>query len=221
MLSSGESMDDEERIDDKNGKEELKKRIEELKKEIEKKNEEIKKLEDEKNRYYEQMMRTAADMDNYRKYMEKEMKKVIESANEDLIKSLIDVLEDLERAVKAIKKDCGDAAALGIDLIYKQFFKILNVEGLKVIESTGRNFNPEIHEVVSVIEDKSKKNNVIIEEVRKGYVFKDKLIRPSAVIVNKLKEVDAHGKNNWDRPRDEQLCSSSVNGRKSNNDSKR
>ena len=118
-----------------------------------------------------------ADFDNYRKKFDKEKEDIIRLANENLIKELLTVLDDLERSIKLIQDETNKN---GLVLVYKNFLKILEKHGLKQIESLGKKFDPNLHEVL-MKEKSEKEEGVILEEIQKGFMLKSKVIRPSQV----------------------------------------
>jgi len=138
-----------------------------------------------------------ADFDNYRKQFEKEKERIMELANENLIKDLLVTLDDLERASRSTQKEGGNE---GLIMLYRNFLKLLEDYGLRRIEAVGRKFDPYHHEAV-LSEKSDKEDGTVVEEIQPGYAFKSKIIRPSRVKVacNKQQEVSTEngkGKNN-------------------------
>lgn len=126
---------------------------------------------------FNQLKYLQADFDNYRKNFEKEKLKIIELANENLIKDLLVIVDDFERILKSIKNEKDKE---GLTLIYKNFLKILENYGLKKIEVLNKIFDPYYHE--ALLKEKSDKaNGTILEEIQAGYILKSKVIRPSKV----------------------------------------
>jgi molecular chaperone GrpE len=161
-------------------KESIQEKIDELQKELEEK---TKLAEDRLNslRYIQ------ADFDNYRKTFEKEKEKIIELANENLIRDLLSVADDFDTALKLMDKEKNNE---GLAMIRKNFFKVLENHGLKRIEALGKKFDPYYHE--ALIKEKSNgEDGTISEEIQAGYMLKSKVIRHSKVKVvdNKLVEV--------------------------------
>jgi len=157
---------------------------------LEKCNSKLKKLqktlsekEEEIEEYISHLQRLQADFENYKKQKEKQETEIIEYANEKLILKLIDVLEDMERAMDNCKniKDFKE----GLNLIYKKFDGILKKEGLRRIPAKGEKFDPFKHEAIQTENHKKYKNGEIIQEISKGYMLKDKIIKPSLVKVCK------------------------------------
>ncbi len=139
--------------------------------------EEYKKLSEER---LNQIRYLQADFDNYRKKFEKEKENIIRLANENLINELIVVLDDFESSVKLIENEKNKE---GIILIQKKFFSLLQKHGLVEIESMGKKFDPNFHEVLCK-ELSEHDEDEIIEEIQKGYVLCSKVIRPSKVKVS-------------------------------------
>ncbi len=142
-----------------------------LKKELEEK---TKLAEDRLN----QLRYLQADFDNYRKNFDKEKGCIIRLANESLIKELLVVVDDLERALSLIEKDKE-----GLVMLQKNLIKILENHGLKGIESLGKRFDPYFHEVLSK-EDSDLEEDIVLEEFQKGFMLNSKVIRPSKVKIS-------------------------------------
>jgi len=124
-------------------------------------------------------LRLQADFENYRKQLDRDKEQFAGLAGEGLIKELLDVVDDLERAAEG-----GDE---GIGLIHKNFLKVLENSGLRRIKCIGKKFDPHYHEVM-MQEDSEEEEGTIIEELQVGYMLKDKVIRHSKVkIANEVK----------------------------------
>jgi len=132
-------------------------------------------------------LRLVAEFDNFKKRNARERNDLIKNAGEDVIKSLLEVLDDAERAEAQFDK-ANDVAALkaGLDLIFSKLKNILKNKGLKAMESKGAEFNPEWHEAITEVPvpDEAQKGKVI-DEVQKGYYLNDKIIRHAKVVVGK------------------------------------
>lgn len=126
-----------------------------------------------------------AEFDNFRKRTIKEKAEIIRNATEKAMKDLLPVVDDFERGLSAMA-ETTDAAAVkdGMDLIYNKFIKYLEQNGVKAIESTGTDFDTELHEAIAMVPspDESQKGKVI-DTVMKGYTINDKVIRHSKVAV--------------------------------------
>ncbi len=143
-------------------------------------NQQLKMEKDKKSKekeYLEQLQRLQAEFDNYRKRVEREKQEIYNNANEKLITRLLDILDSFELALK-------HNADEGVKMIYSQLYSLLESHGLKKIEATGK-FNPEVHE--ALIQEEGEEDGIIIEELQKGYILNNKVIRPSKVKISKLK----------------------------------
>ncbi|MFZ5946026.1 MAG: nucleotide exchange factor GrpE [Bacillota bacterium] len=143
--------------------------------------EQLQKQIDELN---QRLMRVAADFDNYRKRTRLEKEEFAKYANSSLVSELLPVLDNFQRALD-VKEPSEEVKKFlsGIEMIYKQLWQVLNQSGLEAINAVGDIFNPEKHEAVMQVEDDSVDDNTVIEELRGGYMYKDKIIRPSMVKV--------------------------------------
>jgi molecular chaperone GrpE len=118
-----------------------------------------------------------ADFDNYRKWSEKEKASIIALANENLIKDLLVILDDLDHALPSLELEKNRE---GMQMIQKKLVKILAEHGLHPIECVGKKFDPHFHEVICK-ERSNEESNTILEDIGKGYQLKSKVIRPSKV----------------------------------------
>ncbi len=143
--------------------------------------EEKAKLEKEKKEYLFLM----AEFDNFRKRTIKEKSEIIRNASESVLKGLLPIVDDFERGLDAIK-DSSDAESVkeGMTLIYNKLMKFLESNQVKPIESTGADFDPELHEAIAMVpvEDESMKGKVI-DTPTKGYTINDKVLRYAKVAV--------------------------------------
>lgn len=131
------------------------------------------------------LQRVQAEFENYKKRCEKENSEFIKYANADLIKKLLPILDNFELALK----DCRakDDFYKGMELIYSHLIEALHSQGLKHIECVGKKFDPYYHEAL-LTEESDKEENTILEEMQKGYLLNDKVIRHSKVKVAKKKK---------------------------------
>ncbi|RKN79083.1 nucleotide exchange factor GrpE [Paenibacillus ginsengarvi] len=144
--------------------------------------EEQRKLADE---HYQRYLRTQADFDNFRRRSRQEKEDFAKYASGKLIEQLLPIVDNFERAI-AVSKDNSDHEALlkGVDMIFRQFDAVLAAEGLQRIESVGQPFNPEFHQAIMQVESEEHEEGTVVEEVQKGYMLKDKVLRPSMVKVS-------------------------------------
>jgi len=139
--------------------------------------------------YYERLIRVTADFDNYRKRSFKEKTEFVKFSNERLIKELLPIIDNLERAIESARTAKDQQSIIsGLELILNQFIKILKKEGIEAIESMGKTFDPLVHEAISQLPSKEHPANTVIEEQIKGYFLNNKLIRPSKVVVSMEEE---------------------------------
>jgi molecular chaperone GrpE len=136
----------------------------------------------------DQLLRTAADFDNFRKRSRRELADMEKRAREDLIKDLLPVFDNLERAT-AHAETATDVKALadGIGLVKKQFIDTLSKIGVERIKAQGAPFDPAFHEAVQQFETDEHPPGTVIHEVQAGYIQGDKLVRPAIVVVAKAK----------------------------------
>lgn len=133
-------------------------------------------------------LRIQADMINFKKRKEDELAAFYKYSNQELIEELLPTIDNFERALKAeISDEASDEVKKfleGFKLIYSNLVKILSDLGVKEIEADGVEFDPNFHQAVLLEKDENKPSNVILEVLQKGYMYKDKVIRPSMVKVN-------------------------------------
>ena len=147
-----------------------------------KENKELKHLEEENHKLKndlkesgEKVLRLAAEMQNYKKRNETEKSNMLKYANEDLAKSLLPILDNSDEVSKFLS---------GFKMIYGSFVNVLNNIEVKEIECDGLEFDPVYHQAVLTEKDETKPSGVILEVLQKGYMYKDKVIRPAMVKVN-------------------------------------
>jgi molecular chaperone GrpE len=150
--------------------------IKDLKKEIEEKDQKI-------DDYHSSIQRLQADFENYKKRTEKNMSEYIKYANEGLILQIIDIYEDLERALKSDEK--GENLKEGVELIYKNLKEVLKKQGLAEIPAKGEKFDPFKHEALMAEKHEDYENGMVTEELAKGYLLNDKVIKCAMVKVCK------------------------------------
>ncbi len=161
---------------------ELEKKIKELEQKLEEKTKEA-------QEYYEKWLRAMAELDNLRKRVEKERSDYFKFANEQLVKNLLPVIDNLERALThAEEKTEINALLEGVKLTLKMMHGCLEKFGVKPVKAEGEKFNPHFHEAVQVEEKDDITEEIVIKELQKGYMLHDRLLRPSLVVVGKPKE---------------------------------
>ncbi|SFS82448.1 nucleotide exchange factor GrpE [Marininema halotolerans] len=133
----------------------------------------------------EQLLRSRADYENFRRRARKDQEDAVKYGATSLVESLLPVLDNLERAL-AVDEPEGenDVFRQGIDMVYRQLLQSLTEKGLSVIETEGKEFNPHEHTAVMQEEAEGIEAGMIIEELQKGYRFKERILRPAMVKVS-------------------------------------
>jgi molecular chaperone GrpE len=140
----------------------------------------------ESARLRDQLLRTAADFDNFRKRSRRGEDEALRRGREQMLKDLLPVFDNLERAVQhADTSPEAQAVASGLRMVLKQFFDTLEKAGIKRIATVGLPFDPSRHEAISQLESKEHPAGVVIAEVQPGYVMGDTLVRAAMVVVSR------------------------------------
>ena len=165
------------------------KEVEELQEELAQKDEEIKELQDkleksesETQEYISLSQRLQADFENFKKITDKRNEEILKFANESIIKEFLDCYEDFQRALET---ENDEDLRQGIELIYNKFGDVLKKEGIEEIHAKGEKFDLNKHEALMVQKSDDVENGYIIDELMKGYMYKDKVLKYSKVIVCK------------------------------------
>lgn len=146
-------------------------------------------IAEEAEEYKDKYIRALAEMENQRKRLERERIDFRRYANESFILSVLPVLDNFERAIKSAEEvDGAKEITEGIKMIFKQLKEVLEKKGVKPFESLGEKFDPKKHEAYLAIESEKHEPSTIVEEIEKGYLLGDKVIRPAKVAVSKVKE---------------------------------
>jgi molecular chaperone GrpE len=139
---------------------------------------------------YDRLLRISAEFDNYKKRSSREMVEYRKFANQSLIKEMLSVIDNLELAMnstnvhKAIDKDLLQ----GLEMTYKEILKVFEKFNVKPIDACGQPFDPTFHEAVMQEETNDSPKNTVVNELQRGYMIHDRLLRPSMVVVAKPKE---------------------------------
>lgn len=154
------------------------KEVEELKKQTE----ELKKQSEDN---YNRLLRMQADFDNYKKRVAKEREDMYYTALETIAEQLLPVVDNMERAAEAFRKDQLDEKYInGVEMVYKQLLDVLNKNGIKEIEALEKDFDPNVHHAVMQVPGEDEDENKVKEVFQKGYTLGNKLIRPTLVKVS-------------------------------------
>lgn len=133
------------------------------------------------DQYKDNWQRAEADLVNFRKRTEQEKNELTKFANSALLCTLLPVLDDFERAFEAIPADQAEAGWVdGINLILRKFQTVMESQGVSKIEAVGKSFDPSIHEAIA---QQDGEEGIVLQEVQTGYMYKDKVLRPSMVVV--------------------------------------
>jgi len=150
-------------------------------------------LEDLKNRaakaddHWQRLLRATADFDNYKKRAQREREEAIKFANESLMKKLVTVLDNFEMALAAAGQNQAATAqslSTGVSMIQQQLKNVLTESGLEEVDAAGKKFDPNIHEAVSQQVAAGVPEGQVVQQLRKGYRLRDRLLRPATVIVS-------------------------------------
>ncbi|RMF64397.1 MAG: nucleotide exchange factor GrpE [Calditrichaeota bacterium] len=146
----------------------------------------LKEVEAERDRLKDQLLRKAAEFDNYKKRTENEIGQILVNANAELITELLPVLDDLERSLQSDQSGASyESLKKGVELIYRNLSKILERRGVRPIEAVGQEFDPEKHEALMQVENKEFPSGTVVEEHLKGYEMNGRVLRHAQVLVNK------------------------------------
>ncbi len=134
--------------------------------------------------YFNLLQRTAAEFDNYKKRTAREKEVLYMDATGDVVTAFLPVVDNIERAIQAAGNDVSDTSIKeGIELVYRQFKEVMKKLNVEAIEAVGKEFDPNLHNAVSHVDDEEYGENIVVEEFQKGYLLKDKVIRHSMVKV--------------------------------------
>ena len=148
-----------------------------FKKKKDKKDEQIEEITDK-------VKRQMAEFDNFRKRTEKEKSQMYDMGAKTIVEKILPVIDNFERGLAAVPEDNKeDAFVVGMDKIYRQMLTVLEEAGVKPIEAVGAEFDPNFHNAVMHVEDETLGENVVAEELQKGYMYRDTVVRHSMVKV--------------------------------------
>lgn len=145
-------------------------------------------LEQDVMKWRELAMRTAADMENFRKRAGREREESMRYANQSLLEELLPILDNFEMGMQAAGQEKDSMIYVGMDMVRKQLNEFLGNQGVVEIEAEGNAFDPNLHEAVSQEESTEVDEGVILRVIRRGYNLRDRLLRPATVVVAKAPE---------------------------------
>ncbi len=135
---------------------------------------------------YDRFLRLAAEVENLKKRQEREISEVRQFANEDLIKELLPVLDNLERAQEHGRQaEAPEALMEGLELVHQDFLKVLGRFGITPLDSVGERFNPVFHHAVMEEESPEVEDQTVTNELQRGYLLQNRLLRPAMVVVSR------------------------------------
>ena len=190
-----EKTEDQINVEKKDGSMEEEKIESELETKQENENKEEQTLEAKVSELEEKLVRLYAEMENQRRRYEKEREDAFEYGGFSLAKETLNLIDNLERSKITIEKDesIKNSDALKkiinhLDIIYKDMMTILKKNNISPIDSVGKKLDPNLHQAMIEIEDENKDSGIIMQEIQKGFMMKDRLLRPSLVAVSKKVE---------------------------------
>jgi len=172
-----------EKIDEK-----LDEKIEDLKEEVLDTVDEITLLNNQVKEIEDKLIRSQAEIINYRRRKDEEVARMLKYCNEELILEILPVIDNFERAIKLDDDNLEDELSKflsGFKIIYSNLISILEKNEVKAINPIGKEFDPIYHQAVLTDNIEDKEDNIVLEVLQKGYMYKDKVIRPAMVKVNK------------------------------------
>jgi molecular chaperone GrpE len=152
-------------------------------------------LENSVAQYKDQLLRKAAEFENYKKRIENDSANLVRYANEELIEKLLPVIDDFDRLFNAMKNlqvnegvvsvpTENDSVTKGVELIYSKFKRILELQGVKQLEVVGKPFDPSLHDALMMMPSADHPAHTVLQEVERGYTLNDRVIRHAKVVVS-------------------------------------
>jgi molecular chaperone GrpE len=155
-------------------KKELQQRVEELESKL-------KETEREAEKYLSQLKYAKADLENIQKQSQKRLQELMDKANGGLLQQLLPLMDEME--ILATRDADKEKLVQGLGMVLKKLQKVMEGEGVRVIEAEGRPFDPYRHDAVMEVETEEEPDGTVVEEVRRGYMYKDRVLRASVVKV--------------------------------------
>jgi molecular chaperone GrpE len=136
---------------------------------------------------HDQLLRLAAEFENYKKRLARETEDFRKYANEALLRELLTVVDNLERAINSVSDSSDSSACVleGVRMTLQEILKILEKFGVKPVESMGKPFDPVFHQAILQEETTTQPENTVLKEMQRGYLIHDRLLRPAMVVVSK------------------------------------
>ena len=156
-------------------------------------------VEDKLKAIEEKLLRTMAEMENQRRRFEKERQEAFEFGGFNFAKESLSLLDNMDRAITSFKNDDNlknnkdiDKIIEGIQIVKKDLASIFKKNGIETIEFINKKFDPNFHQAMLEVEDNTKEIGTVVQEIQKGYIMKNRLLRPSLVSVTKKREEKKH-----------------------------
>jgi molecular chaperone GrpE len=132
---------------------------------------------------HERLLRKAADYENAKRRHQKERDDLTKFAAESVLKEIVPVVDDLERAIEHGQNTEDKSFLEGVEMVRRKFVQALERRGVKAVDAVGHPFDPQYHEAIQQVEDPSVPNNTVVTAFQKGYLLHDRLLRPALVVV--------------------------------------
>ncbi|MCM3339641.1 nucleotide exchange factor GrpE [Paenibacillus sp. MER TA 81-3] len=146
---------------------------------------ELEQAKEQADEHYQRYLRTQADFDNFRRRTMKEKEDLAKYASAKVITELLPVLDNFERALSTGQEASEtESFVKGVDMIFRQIQQVMEQEGVQPMNAVGEPFNPEYHQAIMQVESDEYEEGFVVEEVQKGYMLKDKVLRPAMVKVS-------------------------------------
>jgi molecular chaperone GrpE len=142
----------------------------------------------EAEEWRDRFLRKAAEMENFRKRTERERAEAAANVACSLLVEMLPVMDACDRAIESFREDASEQGKLkkyreGVELLYKQLTSTLNRLGVVPLEAKGQKFDPHLHDALTHLESQDYEDNTVVEELRRGYLYKGRLLRPAQVVV--------------------------------------
>jgi molecular chaperone GrpE len=147
-------------------------------------------LEKEAKESYDRFLRVSAEFENYKKRAAREMNDFRKFANESFVKEMLPIVDNLDRAIESSSNDdhAQNSVVEGVNMTLKEILKVFEQFNVKPFESLGKAFDPALHQAVMQEETDDHPENTVLNELQKGYMMHDRLLRPAMVVVSKTTE---------------------------------
>jgi molecular chaperone GrpE len=141
------------------------------------------KLLTEKQELFDRLLRKQAELENFRKRLQREKEEFVQHATADLLRALLPVLDSFERALRHRDETVPEPYVQGVKLIYQELLEVMSRAGVTPLETTGKSFDPHLHQAVETVEAPGHRDQEIVEELQRGYKLRHRLLRPAVVKV--------------------------------------